>query len=462
MNNIILNNSIQFIYLITAFLLILGMRNMASPKTAKSGVKVAGCGMFFAILVTFFLPSIQGAMNYTYMLIAIALGSFIGWYSGKKVSMISMPQMIALYNGMGGGAASAIAAMELLRYQETSLTIRALAILGAIIGTISFSGSIIAFAKLQELIQKVVTLPRHHMVNMVMLATSVILGVLILVYPAAIWMIVAFFALLLLLGVTFTIPIGGANMPIVISLFNAMTGLAVGFNGFVLQNSALVIAGTVVGASGTLLTQLMAKAMNKSVASILFARISDTTTTSSTISTGSLKAIENSDAAVMMAYSNKVIIVPGYGMAVAQAQHKIWELAKQLEGRGVTVKFAIHPVAGRMPGHMNVLLAEAGVPYDKLFDLEEINAEFASTDTVLVIGANDVVNPSARNEPDSPIYGMPILDVAHAHNILIIKRGQGKGFSGVENSLFTMDNSRMLYGDGQDVVNKLVQSVKSL
>ncbi len=240
-----------------------------------------------------------------------------------------------------------------------------------------------------------------------------------------------------------------------------MTGLAVGFEGFVLNNNALIIAGTVVGASGTLLTQLMAKAMNKSVSSILFAPISAAQTEGAE-TTGSLKPIEPSDAAVMMAYSNKVIVVPGYGMAVAQAQHKIWELAKILEERGVSVKFAIHPVAGRMPGHMNVLLAEAGVPYDKLLDLDEINAEFPNTDTVLVIGANDVVNPSAKTDPTSPIYGMPILDADKARNVLIIKRGQGKGFSGVENSLFTMDNSRMLYGDGQDIVNKLIHAVKAL
>lgn len=297
---------------------------------------------------------------------------------------------------------------------------------------------------------------------MSLLIGSLVLGALILLMPKATILLIPFFVLLLLLGITFTIPIGGANMPIVISLFNAMTGLAVGFNGFALNNYALIIAGTVVGASGTLLTQLMAKAMNKSVSSILFSPLSGSAQQVEENSEGSLKPIEQSDASVMMAYSKKVIIVPGYGMAVAQAQHKIWELAQQLEQKGVTVKFAIHPVAGRMPGHMNVLLAEAGVPYDKLFDLEEINAEFSNTDTVLVIGANDVVNPSAKTHPESPIYGMPILDVNHAKNILVIKRGQGKGFSGVENSLFTLDNTRMLYGDGQDVVNKLVQSVKAL
>ncbi|HRE32794.1 MAG TPA: NAD(P)(+) transhydrogenase (Re/Si-specific) subunit beta, partial [Candidatus Berkiella sp.] len=401
-----MNNLLQFIYLITAFILIVGLRQMSSPKTAKHGITIAGIGMLTAIIVTFFSPQIDGLSNYAIMIIAIALGTFIGWYSGNKVQMISMPQMIALYNGMGGGAAGAIAVIELLNHHELTFAMSTLSILGAIIGTISFSGSIIAFAKLQDLMKRVVILPKHQAINMILLVSSLVLGALLLLMPKATFLMIPFFALLLLLGITFTIPIGGANMPIVISLFNAMTGLAVGFNGFALHNYALIIAGTVVGASGTLLTQLMAKAMNKSVSSILFSPFSATTQQAEEESGGSLKPIEQSDAAVMMAYSKKVIIVPGYGLAVAQAQHKIWELAQQLEQKGVTVKFAIHPVAGRMPGHMNVLLAEAGVPYDKLFDLEEINAEFSNTDTVLVIGANDVVNPSAKTHPESPIYGM--------------------------------------------------------
>lgn len=455
-----MDNLIQVIYLGTALLLILGIRKMSSPKTAKNGITYAGWGMLIAILITFLMPSIQGNVNYALIIAGIVIGSFIGGYSGYKVHMIHMPQMIALYNGMGGGAASAIGAIELLKYQDTPIALRGLAILGAIIGTLSFSGSLIAFAKLQEIIKRVVVLPKHQLINIFILLGVLALGTLIILYPSNIMFILAFFVLLLILGITFTIPIGGANMPVVISLFNAMTGLAVGFNGFVLNNFALIIAGTVVGASGTLLTQLMAKAMNQSLTSILFSS-PKAMHQEAGATTGSLKPIEISDAAVMMAYSNKVIIVPGYGMAVAQAQHKIWELAQQLESRGVSVKFAIHPVAGRMPGHMNVLLAEAGVPYDKLLDLEEINAEFPNADVTLVIGANDVVNPSARTEPTSPIYGMPILNASGSHNVLVIKRGQGKGFSGVENSLFTMDNTRMLYGDGQDVVNKLVQSIKT-
>jgi NAD(P) transhydrogenase subunit beta len=418
--------------------------------------------MLIAVLVTFFLPSIQGITNYLLMIIAVAIGATVAWYSGKKVQMINMPQMIALYNGMGGGAAGTIAALELMHYDSVPTAIRALAILGAIIGTISFSGSIMAYAKLQGLIKSATVLPMHQLINVVILLAALVCAVLLLVTPEKTILIIPFFGLLLLWGVTFTLPIGGANMPVVISLFNAMTGLAVGFNGFVLNNPALIIAGTVVGASGTLLTQLMAKAMHKTVFSILFAPLSATTAqSSSSESSGSLKPVEPNDAGVMMAYAQKVIVVPGYGMAVAQAQHKIWELAQRLEERGVTVKFAIHPVAGRMPGHMNVLLAEAGVPYEKIFDMEEINAEFASTDVALVIGANDVVNPAARTQPSSPIYGMPILNVAAAQNALVIKRGQGRGFSGVENELFTLDNVQMLYGDAQEVINKLVQAVKA-
>lgn len=455
-----MNNFIQCIYLITVFLLIFGLRKMSSPKTAKAGIVLAGWGVLVAILVTFFIPDIHGVINFELMIAAILIGGVVALYSGKKVKMIDMPQMIALYNGMGGGAASAIAALELLHSNETSI-IGSLAVLGAVIGTLSFSGSLMAFAKLQNLIQRAIRLPWHQYINSVIALAILCLGILILIFPAKIIFMPFFFSLLFILGITFTMPIGGANMPVVISLFNAMTGLAVAFNGLALHNPVLIIAGTVVGASGTLLTQLMAKAMHKTIFSIIFSSEKRSHHQEGIATTGSVKSIEINDAALMLAYAKKVIIVPGYGMAVAQAQHKIWELTQQLEQQGVSVKFAIHPVAGRMPGHMNVLLAEAGVPYEKIFDLEEINAEFSNADVALVIGANDVVNPAARNQPDSPIYGMPILNVAAAKNILVIKRGQGKGFSGVENSLFFMDNTQMLYGNGQDVINQLIQSIKS-
>lgn len=457
-----MNNITQLIYLATTLLLLLGLKKMSSPKTAMSGIMLAGWGMLIAVLVTFFAPDIHGLVNYELMLIAMVIGTTIAWVSAKKVIMIQIPQMIALYNGMGGGAASAIAALELMNYEGASITLRCLALFGAIIGAASFSGSLMAFAKLQDLIKREIVLPFHQTINSLLLLSIVALGIFLLMTPANTILILPFFVLILMLGVTFTLPIGGANMPIVISLFNAMTGLAVGFNGFVMNNAALIVAGIVVGASGTLLTQLMAKAMNKSLFSILFARITQSSSQDTTVTTGSLKSIEINDTAIMMAYANKVIISPGYGMAVAQAQHKISELAGLLEQRGIAVKFAIHPVAGRMPGHMNVLLAEAGISYDKIFDLDEINAEFSNTDVALVIGANDVVNPAAINEPNSPIYGMPVLNVAAAHNVLVVKRGQGKGFSGVENSLFTMDNVHMLYGDGQTVINHLVQAIKSV
>ncbi len=457
-------NSIQIVhlvYLISSALTIMGLKKMSSPTTARAGMVMARNAMIAAVIVTLFLPEIKNNINYLLMFIAVVMGGGIAWYSGKKVKMIQMPQMIAIFNGMGGGAAGAIAAIELLNSADVSPEFRALSILGGIIGTLSFSGSIIAFAKLQDLIKRIIVLPLHIFLNVLLILSIIFFSAAILYQPDnSVWLM-AYFATLILLGITFTLPIGGANMPIVISLFNAMTGLAVGINGFVLHNPALIIAGIIVGASGTLLTQLMAKAMNKHLASILFSPLVKAETME-TITTGSLKPIEAEDAAIMLAYANKVSIIPGYGMAVAQAQHKTWELTQLLEKRGVIVKFAIHPVAGRMPGHMNVLLAEAGVPYDKIFDMDEINSEFPTTDVALVIGANDVVNPAARNQASSPIYGMPILNASQAKNILVIKRGQGKGFSGIDNSLFTLDQTRMLYGSGQDVLNQLIQALKNL
>jgi NAD(P) transhydrogenase subunit beta len=377
-----------------------------------------------------------------------------------------MPQMIALYNGMGGGAAAAIAAVELSRGAAHSTTVQALAVLGAFIGSVSFSGSMVAFAKLQELMKKSLIFKDQQLINLAVVVITLLLGLVVIIQGqhAMAVVIILFFILALAFGVMMTLPIGGADMPVIISLFNAFTGLAVGFEGFVLENNAMIIAGTVVGASGTLLTQLMAKAMNRSIGNVLFSGFGATAgeIASADGVTGSLKPIDAQDAAVMMGYAQKVIIVPGYGMAVAQAQHKIWELSKALKERDVTVKFAIHPVAGRMPGHMNVLLAEAGVPYDLISDLEEINAEFEQADVALVIGANDVVNPIARSDPNSPIYGMPILNADKAKNVIVIKRGRGTGFSGIENHLFYMDNTRMLYGDGQKMAGELLQNVKSL
>jgi NAD(P) transhydrogenase subunit beta len=370
--------------------------------------------------------------------------------------------MIALYNGMGGGAAGAIAAVELYGGNEHNLVHLTMAAVGGLIGAVSFSGSLIAFGKLQGLITKSVRFGGQKFLNLAILLVTVALGFMIVSGINSEPPIVsAFFAFALLLGIAMTLPIGGADMPVVISLYNALTGLAVGFEGFVLDNAAMIIAGTVVGAAGTLLTQLMAKAMNRSLGNVLFANFGETSSAGAAAVTGTQKAIEASDAGVMMAYSQKIIIVPGYGLAVAQAQHKVWELAQLLINHGVTVRFAIHPVAGRMPGHMNVLLAEAGVPYDLISDLDEINAEFETADVALIIGANDVVNPDARTNKGSPIYGMPILNADKAKNVIVIKRGQGQGFSGIDNALFGLDQTRMLYGDAQAAVSQLIQAVKA-
>jgi NAD(P) transhydrogenase subunit beta len=454
----------QLSYLVAAALFIMGLKRMSSPVTAVSGVRWAGLGMVLATVVTL---GFMGASSFNLALVigAIAVGGILAWVSGKRVAMTDMPQMIALYNGMGGGAAAAIAAVELYRGNEHSITHLTIAAIGGFIGSVSFSGSLIAFAKLQGLITKSVRFGGQKFVNLAILLVTVGLGFIVVsgmdLGAGGLPAVSLFFAFALLLGVAMTLPIGGADMPVVISLYNALTGLAVGFEGFVLDNAAMIIAGTVVGAAGTLLTQLMAKAMNRSLGNVLFSNFGESSSAGGSGVTGTQKAIEASDAGVMMAYSQKIIIVPGYGMAVAQAQHKVWELTQLLIDHGVKVRFAIHPVAGRMPGHMNVLLAEAGVPYDLISDLDEINAEFETADVALIIGANDVVNPDARANRASPIFGMPILNADKAKNVIVIKRGQGQGFSGIDNALFVLDQTRMLYGDAQSAVGQLIQAVKA-
>ncbi|UCC55229.1 MAG: NAD(P)(+) transhydrogenase (Re/Si-specific) subunit beta, partial [Gammaproteobacteria bacterium] len=418
---------IQISYFIAAILFILGLKRMSSPVTARGGILWAGAGMLVATLITFFWPDMQ---NYALMTTAIFIGGIAAWWSGKRVAMTDMPQMIALYNGMGGGAAGAIAAVELLRGEFHSTTILTLAILGALIGSISFAGSLIAFAKLQGWMRKPLRFSGQSWFNLAVFLVTVGVGGLLIVNGEFSGSLIAiFFISALAFGVLMTLPIGGADMPVVISLFNALTGLAVGFEGFVLNNAAMIIAGTVVGAAGTLLTQLMARAMNRSISNVLFSHFGASGGPEETVE-GSMKPIDAADAGIMMAYAERVIIIPGYGMAVAQAQHKIKELLDLLLGRGVDVKFAIHPVAGRMPGHMNVLLAEADVPYDRLYDLDEINAEFVRADVALVIGANDVVNPVARTDPTSPIAGMPILDVDKAKTVVVVTRSLSPGFAG--------------------------------
>jgi len=460
---------IEIVYFVAAVVFILGLKKMSSPVTARDGIVWAGVAMVAATLVTFFSPSVygHGFFNLLLIVVAIAVGSYIAYKSAKSVEMTDMPQMIAIYNGMGGGAAAAIAAVELVRFAGGhdigGGTVQLLAVLGALIGAVSFSGSAIAFAKLQGLMNKTLRLPSHQALNIALFVVTVLFGA-ILAFSGEVggFTVFLFFLCALALGVMVTLPIGGADMPVVISLFNALTGLAVAFEGYLLGNAAMIIAGTVVGSSGTLLTQLMAKAMNRPLSNILFSSFGSAGGAGEETVEGTMKEIEASDAAVMMAYADKVIIVPGYGMAVAQAQHKLAELVQLLEDRGVTVKFAIHPVAGRMPGHMNVLLAEAGIDYDKIYDLEEINPEFPTADVALVIGANDVVNPVARTNPDSPIYGMPILDADKAKNCIVIKRGKGSGFSGIENHLFYAENTRMLYGDAQKAISELIAGVKQL
>jgi len=460
---------IQIVYFVTAILFILGLKKMSSPVTATGGIVWAGIAMIAASLVAFLEPGVfANNTNVILIIVAIAVGSGIAYITAKRVQMTDMPQMIAIYNGMGGGAAAAIAGVELVKmaggHHALDTTVQVLAVLGALIGAVSFSGSAIAFAKLQGLMNKTIRLPFHMVINLALFVATLAAGAMIgFNDEVSITLVLGFFIMALVFGVLFTTPIGGADMPVVISLFNAFTGLAVAFEGFVLGNAAMIIAGTVVGSAGTLLTQLMAKAMNRPISNILFASFgSDGSDAADEDIEGSMKEIQGTDAAIMMAYAEKVIIVPGYGMAVAQAQHKVAELTQVLEKRGVTVKFAIHPVAGRMPGHMNVLLAEAGIDYDKILDLDEINPEFPTADVALVIGANDVVNPVARTNPDSPIYGMPILDADMAKNCIVIKRGRGAGFSGIENHLFYADNTRMLYGDGQKAVGELVSGVKEL
>jgi NAD(P) transhydrogenase subunit beta len=487
-------------YLAAAFLFIYGLKRMSSPVTARSGIVVAGVGMLVATLASFlYFFGVSAAAqahlgtNVALAATALVIGTAWAWWSGKRVPITAIPQMVALYNGMGGGAAAAIAAVELLRptlgellqgnietVGQLQLVIEAASqqiapshgivpllatVVGALIGSISLSGSLIAWAKLDGKIEKTWRMRGQQLVNGTLFVATLAIGVYIIFgadghAPAA--LVAAFFVGALIFGVLMTMPIGGADMPVVISLYNAFTGLAVGFEGYVLQNPALMIAGMVVGSAGTLLTLLMARAMNRSVANVIFSNFGVSGDEQQGEIKGSMKAAEASDAAVNMRYAAKVIIAPGYGLAVAQAQHKLYEFVKLLVEAGVEVKFAIHPVAGRMPGHMNVLLAEAGVPYDMIYDLEDINGEFKEADVAIVIGANDTVNPAARTNKSSPIYGMPILNVDQAKQVYVIKRGQGKGYSGVENELFFADNCNMVYGDAQKVMVAMIQAVKSL
>ena len=460
-----------------AFLFMYGLKRMSSPASAASGIRVAGIGMLAAVLASFlYVFNVSDAarphlaVNLALAVAALAIGGGIAWWSGKTVKMTALPQMVAIYNGMGGGAAGAIAAVELFGNRTQGVAQLGVTLLGALIGAISLSGSLIAWAKLDGILRSPFHMRGQQAFNAFLLLVTAGAGILVaigaigtapLLLPLPGWICV-FFGCALLLGILITLPIGGADMPVVISIYNAATGLAVGLEGFVLQNPALMIAGMVVGAAGTLLTLLMAKAMNRSVVGVLFKTYGPSVKHKHGAIEGTEKPAEASDAAVFMRYAKSVIIVPGYGLAVSQAQQKLHEFVKLLVAAGVSVKFAIHPVAGRMPGHMDVLLAEAGVPYDTIFQMADINEEFASADVALVIGANDVVNPAARTDKSSPIFGMPIVNADQAKRVYVIKRGQGKGYAGIVNALFYGDNCDMVYGDAQAVLVKMIEAIRGL
>ena len=463
--------------LAAAFLFLFGLKRMSSPVTAPSGISVAGIGMLVAVLASLLYAfNVSAAarphllVNLGLALVALVLGGGIAWWSGRRVAMTSMPEMVALYNGMGGGAAGAIAAVELLGHKSQGGTALTVTLVGALIGAISLSGSLIAWAKLRGTIKKPLRIRGQQILNaIVLLATATVGGYLVMVFQHDVEPVIAsstlvylFFGGAALFGILMTLPIGGADMPVVISIYKAFTGLAVGLEGFVLQNPALMIAGMVVGAAGLLLTLLMAKAMNRSVRNILFTNFGDVKAHAHGAIKGSLKPVQASDAGIFMRYASSVIVIPGYGLAVAQGQQKLYEFVKLLTAAGVGVKFAVHPVAGRMPGQMDVLLAEAGVPYDLIFQLEDINEEFKDTDVALVIGANDVVNPAARTDKTSPIYGMPILNADKAKQVYVVKRGEGKGFAGIVNELFYADNCNMVYGDAQAVLVQMIEAVRGL
>jgi NAD(P) transhydrogenase subunit beta len=455
-------------WLVGAVTFILALKFLASPATARRGNQLGAAGMALIILWTFI--SVDGMLaNWWILLVGGLVGSVIGVLGARRVPMTAMPQMVAIFNGAGGGAAALVAVAEFLRDagqqsgELLSLPFMIATLLGAVIGSVSLTGSIIAFGKLQGIVAaRPVKYPGSQLVTGVLLLALIGLGIYLAAIANSVPLFLLFCALALVLGVQLVMPIGGADMPVVVSLLNSYTGIAVAATGFVLGNYALLIAGTLVGASGAILTQLMCRAMNRSLFNVLFAGFG---TGGDAVGAGDegeeqLRETTAEDAAVLMAYGSKVVIVPGYGMAVAQAQGPVRELMDLLVARGVDVQFAIHPVAGRMPGHMNVLLAEANVPYDRLKEMDEINDDFADTDVALVIGANDVVNPLAREE-GSPISGMPILNVDQAENIIVLKRGRGTGFAGIPNPLFSNPKTTMLFGDAKPSVENLVAGVKS-
>ncbi len=452
-------------YLLAAVLFILGLKQLSSPKTARNGNFTAAAGMVIALGAT--VPQLHfTAAGAVIILIGVVIGAAVGTVGARQVKMTQIPQMVALFNGAGGGAAALVAVAELLKFGSHPPLAEALpSVFSIVIGSVSFAGSLIAFAKLQELMTGTpITYPGQQLVNGLIAAAIIGFVVAVLAIASIPFSFLSLMVLALILGVAFVLPIGGADMPVVISLLNAFTGLAVAASGFTLNNFALIVAGTLVGASGSLLTKLMSDAMGRSLGNVLFGAFGKVQAAAGaaagkegrSVRTGSIE-----DLATLLAYSRRVIIVPGYGLAVAQAQHAVRELADLLEKRGVEVNYAIHPVAGRMPGHMNVLLAEANVPYEQLKEMDEINDEFKNADVVLVVGANDVVNPAARSTPGSPIYGMPILNADQAKNIVFMKRSMRPGFAGIDNELLYDPKTIMLFGDAKDSLTKLVNAVKA-
>ena len=458
------NYLLDIIYLIASVTFVIGLKMLSGPQTARRGNLVAAFGMGIAVAGTILLHQGEVApLVYGMIFGAIAIGSIIGWVAAKRVKMTAMPEMVSLFNGMGGACAALISLLE-FHHNVGNPSRIGIIMAGMVIGSVSFSGSIIAFLKLNGTMRKSVRLPKYNIINAILMLATIAVSVWLTASGTdSMGMLLFTFALALLYGVLFVMPIGGADMPVVISLLNSFTGLAAAFGGFLYDNQVMLTGGILVGSAGTLLTLAMCTAMNRPLFNVVFGAFGESAAAGGGTSVqGTIKDISVSDAAVLMNYSKKVIIVPGYGLAVAQAQHVIHELETILEDRGVQVKYAIHPVAGRMPGHMNVLLAESNVDYGKHSEMEEVNPEFSSTDVVLVVGANDVVNPAAKTDPSSPIYGMPILEVENAQHIIVNKRSMNAGYAGIDNELFYNPKTSMLFGDAKDALTKLVNELKTL
>jgi NAD(P) transhydrogenase subunit beta len=456
---------IAVLYIVAFALLIYGLMGLTGPRTAGRGNWIAAVGMGIAVIATLLTP---GMGNWLLIVLGVAIGAVVGVPAARKVKMTAMPQMVALFNGVGGGAVALIAWVEFRQtdgYDGEPKYVAIASLFAAIVGSISFWGSNIAFGKLQELISgRPITLGAlQKPLNAVLLVVAVGAAVAIAAGGGSQWLIILLLVAAAVLGVTAVLPIGGADMPVVISLLNALTGLSAAAMGLALDNTALIVAGMIVGASGSILTNLMAKAMNRSIPAIVAGGFGGGAVSSArSTEDRPIQSTSASDTAIQMAYASKVVVVPGYGMAVAQAQHVVREMAKLLEAKGIDVAYAIHPVAGRMPGHMNVLLAEADVPYEQLKEMDEINSEFAQTDVALVIGANDVTNPAAETDPGSPIYGMPILKVNHSRSVIVLKRSMSSGFAGIDNDLFYDPKTSMLFGDAKSSVGSIVEELKAL